>query len=244
VALVRESTAERAMESLIADGRAALAQTGAAWIGVVAHDVCADDAGLRWLTPTERERAARYRAAHRRRGFVGGRTVVRRLLCRGDGHTPEEWVDSGAGKPRAPGHFHFNLSHTASSLGLAVDAAGPIGIDIESFARLNDVDGLIEMSAHPAEVAVLRAVDGRQLESEFLRCWTRKEALLKASGLGVTRTLAALDTRLTERTPVFDTEEGGPWRVLDLPLPGASGLIGAVVVSTQVKQVVMCIVGH
>jgi len=96
-------------------------------------------------------------------------------------------VDS-RGKPRLrhAGAPSFNLSHTRGLALVALSAERAVGIDVEQLRPLDDADALAQRFLTPAESAAVLAVEPAGRGAAFLRTWTRKEAVLKASGHGLT----------------------------------------------------------
>lgn len=101
------------------------------------------------------------------------------------------------GKPYLPEHeLAFNFSHSQNWLALAWSFRLPqVGIDIEELGRGRSFAALAERYFHPAEQAGWER-SGRQ-EAIWLQSWTRKEAVLKAQGLGLRMTLNTLDTSVS-----------------------------------------------
>jgi len=96
------------------------------------------------------------------------------------------------GKPYLAGsNLRFNLSHTRSLALFAFAREVDLGIDVEDIQASDDLDAVTEQNFAPAERAALLALPQPERAAAFYRCWTRKEALLKAEGSGLFR---ALDT--------------------------------------------------
>lgn len=93
------------------------------------------------------------------------------------------------GKPLlAVGSWQTSLSHTDGYLALAVTAGGPVGIDIERAARAGDLPEIAELVCHRSELGF--AGNGQPPSaSRLLELWVRKEALLKAAGVGLSRAM-------------------------------------------------------
>jgi len=102
------------------------------------------------------------------------------------------------GKPflRHAGAPSYNLSHTRGLALVAVCAGAAVGIDVEQVRPLADADALAQRFLSPAEAAAVLEAAPAARGAAFLRTWTRKEAVLKASGHGL-----ALDTREIEVGP-------------------------------------------
>ncbi|MFC9692275.1 4'-phosphopantetheinyl transferase family protein [Kribbella sp. NPDC056951] len=141
------------------------------------------------LNSVERERYARYLRDADKARFLLGVTMVRRLLGARMSLPPANVVldrtcrDCGKphGKVRAEG-VELSVTHSGEWVGLAIGTA-PVGLDVERIDAAQDVDGVARMSLAPDELAELaRAHDKPRA---FATYWTRKEALLKATGEGI-----------------------------------------------------------
>ncbi len=81
--------------------------------------------------------------------------------------------------------MHFSLSHSGDRILVAV-APVPVGVDVETVPA----DGLVRdlvSALHPRERAELEALPDSGRPAAFARCWARKEAALKVSGVGLAR---------------------------------------------------------
>lgn len=151
-----------------------------------------------WLSADERVRADRYRILDHRRRYTITHGALRVLLsCYLSVDPASLEFDYGSrGKPTLRGSGpHFNLSHSAQLAMIAI-AAEPVGIDCEKTRHLERLVDIAKRQFSTAEhLSLLQLPEAERLQA-FYRCWTRKEAYVKALGLG----LAALD--------VFDVELG------------------------------------
>ncbi|EST21818.1 hypothetical protein N566_27090 [Streptomycetaceae bacterium MP113-05] len=85
--------------------------------------------------------------------------------------------------------MHFSLSHTHGLVAVAL-ADSAVGIDVEGVPDARTAADIAPM-LHPVERAELAALPASERPTAFARCWTRKEAYLKATGAGLTETPAA-----------------------------------------------------
>jgi 4'-phosphopantetheinyl transferase len=176
------------------------------------------------LAPEERERTARFRFPRDRGRFVAGRAQLRRVLGELTGTQPGELglVTGAHGKPELPGSgLFFNLAHAEGCALLAVTTAGRVGVDIERLRPVPDRDLVAQQFFAPAEVAALRRTTPAQRDATFLRCWTRKEAYVKAVGDGLSLPLQnfAVSIDPAEAPRIVWSRQPGErlrWLVLDL----------------------------
>lgn len=152
------------------------------------------------LSVDELERAAAFRFAHLRRRFVVTRAVVRQLLALYVGATPSSlrFCYSALGKPSliethtgAP--LSFNVSHSDELALIAVTRGRAVGVDVEGMREIDEADGIAEHYFCAPERDELRSSQGRSTTALFLTYWTRKEAVLKATGDGLSMPLDRVD---------------------------------------------------
>lgn len=195
-------------------------------VDVVTADLDREVSDGRALSPDERARASRFRFERDRRRFVAGRSVLRRELAERLDCTPSEvaFRYGPYGKPAvADGDVVFNVSHSGSAALFAFAAAGELGVDVELLAHGRpDDDGVAERFFSPAEVETLRRQPAAARSETFLRCWTRKEAFVKARGEGLSLPLHDFDVELApERAPAllrtaWSSDEPREWTIQDL----------------------------
>lgn len=160
------------------------------------------------LSDDEQRRASRFLFEDDRRRFTACRGRLRRLLAKYM-HTPPERLEfaySGLGKPTlATGAgdppLHFNVSHSGELALIAITREGELGADVERRRELRDMQGLAERFFSQAESSGLLALDPKSQPSAFFQIWTRKEAILKATGKGLTFPLNRLTVTFGENTP-------------------------------------------
>lgn len=101
-----------------------------------------------------------------------------------------------AGKPYiADSALQFNFSHSPHWFALSWRIGHePVGVDIEDLGRRPSFAALAERYFHVAEKSVWLAADASESAAVWLQIWTRKEAVLKAHGLGLRLQLNTLDT--------------------------------------------------
>lgn len=159
----------------------------------------------RWLSPDERERAARFLFDRHRTAFIAARGTLRELLGEYLGCTPSEvaFSYSSYGKPAlaSPAStLHFNLSHSGGIAAAAFATGGELGIDVERVDRKVDLT-VADSYFSPYEIERLHALPAADHPSAFFRIWTRKEAFVKAQGQGLSLPLHGFDVTVDTGEP-------------------------------------------
>lgn len=143
------------------------------------------------LTPEESSRAASFAFEQDRRRFVARRGLVKCLLAAQLGCEPTEVVlgFNAFGKPSLEtGPYVFNTSSSGNSLLLAIgrrSEVGDLGVDLETMRPMPDALLIAQNFFTHDEAAELGSLTGDERDQAFFNCWTRKEALIKAVGSGV-----------------------------------------------------------
>ncbi|MFD3514417.1 4'-phosphopantetheinyl transferase family protein [Streptomyces sp. NPDC058657] len=194
-----------------------------------------DPGELALLSAEERDIALR-RPAPVGTWYAHAHAEVRRILAGYCNADPRELRMGRWPCPRCPDPAHgrprllfprtgldFNLSRSGPYWLLAVAAERPVGVDLEAARALDDIwsTSLVVMSG--AELRHLaRLPDEASRTAAFYRAWTRKEAVAKASGVGVVADLSSIDVapHLPGPVTVRHVEPRGPdlWLVRDLPI--------------------------
>jgi 4'-phosphopantetheinyl transferase len=198
----------------------------------VPHDPSSAPAAgaLAELSGAERERAALFATDALRNRWFHAHVALRRILARELGVAPAmlTYDIADVGKPflggAARGALEFNLSDSGDLALIAVSRAGPVGVDVEQCRPERDLLVLAESFFAEEERAALRALPAHELTDGFYRIWARKEAFIKAVGLGLgfglTRfavSSAAHDPRFVRIDP--DARVRGGWRLVDVEVP-------------------------
>jgi 4'-phosphopantetheinyl transferase len=180
------------------------------------------------LSIEEQERARRFRVERPRNEFVLTRGTLRSLLARYLGGAPREvrFRYAGQGKPALEGEsgLSFNVSHTNGLALMAFVKERAIGVDVENVARETDAERLAERFFSEHERQALGCLGGDELKAAFFRCWTRKEAYIKAKGDGLSLPLDQFDVSIAEgdRDALLatrpDAAEAERWTICDIPV--------------------------
>lgn len=163
------------------------------------------DPGTQLLDPVERERWHRFAHAESALSYAAAHALARneigRLVDRDPGSLRFDRTCETCGAPHGRPRLldqpslHFSLSRTATLVALAVTRSGPVGVDVERRGATS-FDGFAEVALHPDERTTGPAsVDG-------LTAWVRKEAALKALGVGLRTDPTSIRTPPVDRACV------------------------------------------
>ena len=142
------------------------------------------------LSPEELARAERIPLRDLRERYLASQGGLRVVLGHLLGLQPREVeiVGSTPNKPQISGnrgHLEFNLSHSDNVAVVAVCMSAPIGVDIEA-TELTIEDDLARSILSESEYeGIMQLSDVNERQIEMYRIWVRKEAALKALGLGL-----------------------------------------------------------
>lgn len=195
------------------------------------------------LSPDEHVRANRFHFERDRQHFILGRGYLRSILSGYLEIPPEEIQFSyGAqGKPQlatssAQIHpFNFNLAHSGSLALYAFTRVGEIGVDLEQIRPDFTGDDIAERFFSASEVARLNELSAELRPEAFFNCWTRKEAFIKAIGIGLSLSLDQFDVTLAPTEPAallrtrWDENEAARWSLKAIDV--GSGYVAAVAVA-------------
>jgi 4'-phosphopantetheinyl transferase len=197
----------------------------------------------RMLEPDELNRASRFHFEKHRHHFIVARGFLRSVVARYLEIRPEALRFSyGAyGKPGlASEHvLRFNLSHSHEVALLAVAHDAELGVDVEHIRADFASEEIARRFFSRAEVEVFNALPKEEQVAAFFRCWTRKEAYIKAIGKGLSQALDAFDVTLAPdvEPALLRAEEDDVSRWLLRNVDVGEGYAGALAVERPVAEV-------
>ena len=179
------------------------------------------------LSQDEKARAARFVHKTPRRQFVATRGGLRLVLSRHLGVEPQAiaFTTTGLGKPALAGQaVRFNVSHSHEAALIAVSSA-EVGVDVEHVCPRGTWADLARRYFTTEEADRIGDLEA------FYAVWTRKEAFLKALGLGLAYGLERFAVSVPPGDPRVlwidgDPAAGARWSLAHLvPLPGYVGAL-------------------
>jgi 4'-phosphopantetheinyl transferase len=189
------------------------------------------------LGPEELERSRRFRFERDRNRFIAGRGTLRAVLGLYLDRPPSRlrFRLGSHGKPHLEeDDVSFNLSHSGRWALLAVSAGRQVGVDVERIDRARSTESIAERFFSPAEVSALRGLRAFARTRAFFRCWTRKEAYIKARGEGLSIPLDSFSVSIepASASRLLGSDQGDTeiarWTFRDVdPAPGVAGAVAA-----------------
>ncbi len=180
------------------------------------------------LSPDEQERAQRFNIPQHRRRFMAARGILRHILARYLKTPPKNirFELGPFGKPflqdPVSQTLHFNVAHSQQLAVYAVSHDVEVGIDLEGDRDPLDYMRLAERICSPEEFMVFQKLSQTKQKAAFFRCWTRKEAFVKAVGKGLAFPLRHLTVSFAPDHPprilsVLGQSPDG-WSLFNLPV--------------------------
>lgn len=170
----------------------------ALWLADLSSTPCAEAIG--WLGAVEVGRATRFHHARDRSRYLAAHVALRLVVDRCGGIAPQRqrYECDALGRWRLANQpeWRFSLSYAGERALIGVAGGHAIGVDIEVARPMGDADELAALHFDAAEGRAYQGRPDRAATHLFLRGWTRKEACLKAIGLGLRVAPASVHTGL------------------------------------------------
>jgi 4'-phosphopantetheinyl transferase len=183
------------------------------------------------LAEDELARAKRFHFVRDQNGFAVGRGVLRGILASYLRCQAREikFSYSQLGKPSlsdSSAGLQFNLAHSGGLAVYAITRNREIGVDVEAIRPITEIAAIARRFFAPGETTRLLSLPQEQRVQAFFNCWTRKEAYLKATGLGIGGGLDQFEVSLEPGAPakllshLLHPDEADLWTIFDLrPAP-------------------------
>ncbi len=170
----------------------------------------------------EHARAERFQRPEDSLRNLLGRALLRRVAAHYGGMEPMQPIRSNTwGKPELIGcEVGCNVSHAGNQVWVALSSFPRVGIDVETINAPQEYHD-IAAGFHPDEIAALRKMP--DTKAATMRCWSRKEAVSKATGKGLSLPLRAYAVDCDNRSSGWlriappDTVRQN-WTTVDLPV--------------------------
>jgi len=196
-----------------------------------------------FLSDDERKRAARFHFPHLQENFRNGRGMLRNVLSAACSVPAAQlrFTYSDKGKPSLPDfpHLEFNVSHSGDLWACAVSESSVLGLDIERIRPMPDCDAIALRFFAPSEREALNTFAEEDKAAAFFRCWTRKEAYIKALGDGLSRDLSSFTVSCADEefSTVRDLVTFESWHLQSFaPAPGYAGAVTTPDIATLLRE--------
>jgi 4'-phosphopantetheinyl transferase len=130
------------------------------------------------------------------------------------------------------GRLHFNVSHSGGLALVAITTICPVGVDLEEIRSLRYDLEIAKRFFTTSESAKLESLPVTDRPLAFFSLWTRKEAWLKAKGVGIAESLNHVDIACLPDEPVRvldvtnEPKEAEQWTLAHLnPAEGFTGAL-------------------
>ncbi len=179
------------------------------------------------LPETEAKKAGRFRFETHKNRFIKGRFMLRSLLGMylDIDFYDQEFHANRYGKPAVhkvhdDKSIHFNISNSENIYVCAFSQNSDIGIDIEKIHDLPDMDRIMAASFSEEEIRKLNSLPEPNRRRTFFKYWARKEALLKAMGVGLSIPLDEVNILYADNdaSRVFTKHNGTEWTLDDIDI--------------------------
>lgn len=180
------------------------------------------------LTGEELARAVKFINPADAEGFILGRGLLRRILagCLNTDPAELQFNRNAQGKPfLAESGLEFNVSHSRNRMLIAVTAGRAVGVDIEYRRSGLNMESIAKRWFAPEEQAFFRTLGNP--ENGFFEIWAKKEAYVKALGIGIYKELSTFAVPVGEEpfSPVIGRDRQWFFQTLEID----SGYAAAVV---------------
>jgi 4'-phosphopantetheinyl transferase len=191
------------------------------------------------LSAEELTRADRFKFERDRRCFIAARAQLRTIVGNYLESDPRAlaFKYEARGKPFLDAPIRFNITHSKELALVAIAHQRNVGVDLESIRAMKDIEKIANRFFSASESTELAGLEEVEQLQAFFRCWTLKEAWIKATGDGLSQPTESFDVAFGRDGPVRllnvegKPEEPNRWQLLGL-LP-APGYIGALAVEGQ-----------
>jgi len=135
--------------------------------------------------------------------------------------------------------IHFSMAKSEDKLLVGISASSHIGVDLEHTGRrAQNAMGVAQRYFSASEAAALAALDENLLDEAFLRVWACKEAVVKASGMGIANQFGrfSVDTAVNRPAAVLDFDGQGPGNWSLTMVQPADAFLGAVAIEDKLTS--------
>ncbi len=168
---------------------------------------------LSLLSDEELLRAERYLLPEDKHRYIISKSVLKRLIIHfltiENKHIRIGFTENGKPFLKDYPELHFNTSHSEDGFAIAFASGKEIGVDLEHRQRVLNIPALERFLFTNDELKLVHKLEHSRKQEVFIKSWTRKEALLKSGGEGLTKSMNSLEVSfIPNKQFSLKTEDG------------------------------------
>lgn len=184
------------------------------------------------LSVDEQARAKRFYFEKDRTRYASGRGILRSILGHYLNVEPQhiqlcygEYGKPSLEKRYAETALNFNISHSNDLALYAIARGKSVGIDLEHIREIADMDQVVKKFFAEKEQATFYNLHPNERREAFFKVWTRKEAYLKAIGVGLSEPLHYVEVSVSPQdqpgllSVVGTSQDASHWSLQDMASP-------------------------
>jgi len=213
---------------------------------IIDMDQYNDNLSLLWkyLSINEQEQAKKYYDKVLANHYIISHGILRSILGYYVDQSPSslELINNTHGKPSLKNsNIEFNMSHSRNMVCYVIAFNNKIGVDIEFYNTTIDIMEMLELVFTKKEIELIKSLDIDEQYKTFYKSWTKKEALIKAVGRGlsypintieVIKLLPGQNLLLTDGNDELQQE----WYSYELEAP--KGYFGAIGIQSRINEII------
>lgn len=198
----------------------------------------------KYLSDSELKQANKYYNKILRERYIVSHTLLRYILSDYIKQSPEkiQFSTNEYGKPFLEGSsIRFNMSHSHNMVAYIITFNNNIGIDIEFNDNKLDIKKLFDLVLTPRERIIFDLLKPEQQASTFYNLWTKKEALTKAIGIGLSYPLSNIEAlSIAEDDKIFMTsiDDNITHLLYTYSLKTAPNFSGAIATEKRINEII------
>lgn len=150
------------------------------------------------LSTREKKQSKKFFTANLRNRYIVARALLRSILAKHLGTLPQEieFVRNRYGKPFVSGvkNIEFNMSHSYDYVCYAITSGMSVGLDIEFYNKEKNIFNIAQSVFTNQELSLFLSLSNFERQDLFFNIWTKKEAIIKALGLGLAYPMEKVNT--------------------------------------------------
>jgi 4'-phosphopantetheinyl transferase len=187
------------------------------YVSLISNDVTRGNYDIyrSWMSDAELSKLANFINEDRRKQFVFGRGIVRRVFSKIINCSPASIriAEAASGKPELMDYhsLSFNISHAFDYVLVAISNEKAIGVDVESISRFHGDKGLSSSAfLSSGEDAIFKRLLACEQATHLCQLWTLKEAVVKAVGTGLRQSLKEIEFQISSDATTMYPPFGWP----------------------------------